>query len=337
MLRGHGDDSYRFGKEIVADFSTNVWYGAEPSGLKEYLIERWSAINRYPEVIAESLSEKIAIHYGLNQDNVLVNNGSTESIYIIAQAFEAKSSTILIPSFSEYEDACKLYKHQISYKHWDELEPGLKIETDLCFICNPNNPTGSVFLELEALIRSNPKTIFIVDEAFIDFTESVSSMIGKVVDYHNLVVLHSLTKTYAIPGLRLGFIAAADRLIDQFKSFKFPWSVNAMALNAGHFIFDNFEKVQLPLRTLLEDKREFTAALRNEGFEIHDSHTHFFLLRLNQGTAAELKSFLIENHGILVRDASNFRGLDNKYIRLATLQPEKNQLLLQTLTEWEMR
>jgi len=92
MLYGHGDDGYRFKADIVADFSTNVWYGGEPQGLKEHIFSNWNTINRYPEVLAESLSKKISEHHSLHADNILVNSGSTESIYLVAQAFRQKKN-----------------------------------------------------------------------------------------------------------------------------------------------------------------------------------------------------------------------------------------------------
>ncbi|MES2872672.1 MAG: aminotransferase class I/II-fold pyridoxal phosphate-dependent enzyme [Bacteroidota bacterium] len=337
MLHGHGDDGYRYAKKIKADFSTNVWYGGEPAGLKEHLLERWNIVNRYPEVIAESLSEKIAGHFRLAAENILVNNGSTESLYLIAQAWQNTSSTIVVPSFAEYEDACTLYQHSLTFFDLNDLSPELKVTTDLFFICNPNNPTGAVFTGIEELLANNPRTIFVVDEAFIDFTLSVGSILSLVERFGNLIVLHSLTKNYAIPGLRLGYIAAHAVIITRLKTFKFPWSVNALALEAGHFIFDNFQQIQIPLANLLKDKEEFIRSLANSPVKLSESHTHFFLAENKQGTASALKIFLLEDFGLLIRDASNFRGLGPNHFRLATLSPDKNQLLVEALEVWMNR
>ncbi|HEY0054653.1 MAG TPA: aminotransferase class I/II-fold pyridoxal phosphate-dependent enzyme [Pedobacter sp.] len=334
MLHGHGDDSYRFNREIVADFSTNVWYGGEPVGLKDHLFKRWEIINRYPEVIAESLTEKIAAQHNLNPNNILVNNGTTESIYLIAQLFQKSKTLIVVPSFSEYEDACSLYQHEISFINWNELNADYKFDSELFFICNPNNPTGAVFYDFEKLIASNPTVTFVLDEAFIDFTLSITSAIKLINTYKNLIILHSLTKNFAIPGLRLGYIAADKIIIDKLKSYKFPWSVNSLALEAGHFIYDHFSSVQIPLKQLLADKRAFENGLQNAPVSILDSETHFFTAESQKGTASDLKAFLIENFGILIRDASNFRGLNEKHFRIATLSPQKNQLLITALEAW---
>ncbi|WP_159475790.1 histidinol-phosphate transaminase [Dyadobacter sp. 3J3] len=335
MLQGHGDDSYRYVQKIIADFSTNVWFGGEPAGLKDYIFEQWSAINRYPEVMAESLSELAASHHHLNPDQVLINSGTTESIYLIAQAFSGKKTTIVTPAFSEYEDACKLYHHDLTFLPWSKIQEFPTLSTDQVFICNPNNPTGAVFPQLENWVQQNPETLFIVDEAFIDFTVQDSSSIPLINQYRNLLVMHSLTKAYAIPGLRLGYVVASEDLILKLKSIKQPWTVNTMALQAGKFIFENYHQIQIPLQDLLSEKERFSQRLgQNSSLKINRSATHFFLAETLKDDASKLKQFLIKKHGLLIRDASNFRDLTKQHFRIATLSPEKNNLLIEALDEW---
>lgn len=335
MLQGHGGDSYRYTQKIIADFSTNVWYGGEPSGLKEYLFAKWSTINSYPEVMAESLSELVASHHQLKPEQILINSGTTESIYLIAQAFAKKRTTIVTPAFAEYEDACKLYNHDITFLSWSKIEEFPALSTHLVFICNPNNPTGKAFSQLENWIQRNPETLFIVDEAFIDFTFQIDSSIPLINQYPNLLIMHSLTKAYAIPGLRLGYVVASEDLISKLKSIKQPWTVNTMALQAGKFIFENYRQIQIPLKSLLAEKERFTEKLsQNPILKINESATHFFLAETLKDDAAQLKKFLIEKHGLLIRDASNFRDLTKQHFRIATLSPEKNNLLIEALEEW---
>ncbi|MEO6686645.1 MAG: aminotransferase class I/II-fold pyridoxal phosphate-dependent enzyme, partial [Dyadobacter sp.] len=203
------------------------------------------------------------------------------------------------------------------------------------FICNPNNPTGTVFPQLENWILQNPETLFIVDEAFIDFTVQICSSIPLINQYPNLLIMHSLTKTYAIPGLRLGYVVASEDLILKLKSIKQPWTVNTMALQAGKFIFENYEQIQIPLEDLLSEKERFTEKLgKNPALKGHESATHFFLVETLKDDAAKLKQYLIEKHGLLIRDASNFRDLTKQHFRIATLSPEKNNLLIDALDEW---
>jgi len=334
MFQGHGDDGYLHDQPITADFSTNVFYGGTPPGLKEHLFAQWDKVERYPEVLAESLSRKVAAHHQYSDDHVLVTNGSTESIYLIAQAFKKRSTAIAVPAFAEYEDACRMHEHDLQFIAWNEIEQGKIPKTDLVFICNPNNPTGAVIKNLPNLIESNPNVLFVVDEAFIEFTFAISSVAGFVVVYPNLIVMRSMTKAYAVPGLRLGYVLAQPGLLSLIEAAKLPWTVNVMALEAGHFIFDNFDQLQLPLRQLLEDKEKFIARLKSLPLFIHPSHTHFFLAELSDGKAGELKDHLLKNFNILIRNAGNFRGLNDKYIRIATLAPAKNELLINALSAW---
>lgn len=336
MLHGHGDDGYRYGSKIIADFSTNVWYGGEPAGLKAYVFERWSEINRYPEVLAENLREKVARHHQVPVGQLLVCSGTTESIYLIAQLFSGKRTTIVTPSFAEYEDACLSFNHEITSLSWQEALELPRLKADLVFICSPNNPTGLIFNDLQYWIKLNPQCLFAVDEAFIDFTEEADSAVSLMARFPNLLIMRSLTKTYAIPGLRLGYLLAREEVVESLMNVKQPWTVNTLAMAAGHYIYDHFDQIQPPVSRLLNDKRTFVQELQKlECFEVLESDTHFFLVRTLVRNAAQLKDFLIEKHGLLIRDAGNFRGLTRQHFRLATQRPDDNEKMINALKEWQ--
>lgn len=336
MLHGHGDDGYRYSSKIVADFSTNVWYGGEPAGLKEYIFEKWNDVNRYPEVLAESLQEKIAAHHRLSVGQVLVCSGATESIYLIAHQFAGKRTAIVTPSFSEYEDACLSFDHEISSLSWQDALELPRLKADLVFICSPNNPTGLIFNDLQYWLKLNPQCLFAVDEAFIDFTGAGDSAISLMARFPNLLIMRSLTKTYAIPGLRLGYLLAREEVVESLMNIKQPWTVNTLAMAAGHYIYDHFDQIQPPVPQLLSDKRTFVQELQKlECIEVSDSDAHFFLARTLVRNAAQLKDFLIEKHGLLIRDAGNFRGLTRQHFRLATQRPEDNERMINALKEWQ--
>lgn len=334
MLQGHGDDAYRYKQEIQIDFSTNVWYGREPAGLRDHIFVHWQTINKYPEVLAESLARKISGHHQLDTGNLLITNGTTESIYLLAQAYGSGQTTIAIPAFAEYEDACRMHHHQLQFVHQCDIHAGMRTKPGLFFICNPNNPTGHVFTQLDELVKANPQTLFVIDEAFIEFTIHITSLLPLIDTCDNLIIMRSLTKAFAIPGLRLGYIAAPAALIDKLLLCKMPWSVNALAIEAGHYIFDHHSGNQLPLAQIFLDKEQLVQQLKQLSFTIDDSHTHFFLAKMPFGTAKQLKEYLIDRHGLLIRDASNFRGLTNQHIRLATLTKDNNELLTDALQQW---
>lgn len=147
--------------------------------------------------------------------------------------------------------------------------------------------------------------------------------------------MRSLTKTYAIPGLRLGYVLSSTKIISALKKLKQPWTVNTLALEAGKFIFEQYAHSQLPIKKLLAETITFREALSQlDGFRVYDTQTHFFLAETRTGTAAQLKQFLLDNFGLLIRDASNFRGLRTGHFRLATLSPDNNQRLINALAEW---
>lgn len=337
MLHGHGDDGYRHSYPIVADFSTNVWYGGEPAGLKEYVFNQWLTINRYPEVLAESLAAQIATHHGVAPTQVLVSSGTTESIYLVAQAWAGQRSTVLVPAFAEYEDACRQHQHHVQFLPWEALQPAHQFNCELLFVCNPNNPTGSVLTppELTALLAANPRTVFVLDEAFIEFTTSIPTAVPLLAQFDNLLIMRSLTKAYSIPGLRLGYVLASAELIGKLTERKAPWTVNALAVAAGRFLFDHYAQVQLPIGQLLADKTALSAQLSaNPGLTIFPSCTHYFLGATRRGMAADLKRWLLAHHGLLIRDAANFRGLTPAHFRIGTRSPADNQLLVTALLEW---
>lgn len=337
MLHGHGDYGHQIGDRLIADFSTNVWYGGEPPGLKEYLFGQWQHIQHYPEVSGESLARKAAKHHKISPEQILITNGAVEGIYLLAQAFSGSRSAIVIPSFSEYEDACTLHAHQLEFLPWRDLEklagngagPALP---DLLWLGNPNNPSGAVITDMEPLLKHHPNTLFIVDEAFIEFTRTIGSLCPLLEKYPNLVILRSLTKSFAIPGLRLGYTMASQKIIRQLLSVKMPWSVNTLALAAGHFIFDNYRTIELS--QLFHDKNIFQQQLSSVGIHTYESHTHYFLCRASHGPVHELQQFLLTKHQLAIRNAENFRGLGPGHFRLATQTPDQNKLLINALKEW---
>ncbi|BDS11185.1 pyridoxal phosphate-dependent aminotransferase [Aureispira anguillae] len=337
MLKGHGDDRYLFDCEIVADFSSNV-IANHSVQITESLKEAcWQSIERYPDPNGECLSRALAKFHHLAKEQVLVCNGATEAFYLLAKYFEQSSATIFVPTFSEYQDACQINHIKTQLLPWDALEKGIQIQSKIIFICNPNNPTGhSIPLDqLVALLKNHPASYLIIDEAYIEFSDQCESAVGLLSTYSNLVVVKSLTKSFAIPGLRLGYILGQASLIAALAKNKMPWSTNSIALTIGlHLInhYDQFIFDQKKLRQQTEQFRQKVDAI--EGLTAHPTSTNYFLLELTKGKAADLKLFLVEQYGILIRDASNFEGLNAFYCRLACQTVEKNNLLINALKKW---
>ncbi|WP_439184239.1 pyridoxal phosphate-dependent aminotransferase [Carboxylicivirga taeanensis] len=327
----HGNDAYRFHHDIFADFSTNTWYQGPDPALLDYLKEELGCIANYPELQSESLTAALADHHHVASDQVLVCNGTADAIFYIAQSHTKSHSRIISPTFSEYEHACQVYGHQVSFCGAGFLSEGMNTPQGLFWICNPNNPSGEIFGKelLQGLVKNNPQTTFVIDEAYADFCIEDVSMIPMIGKYKNLLVLKSMTKNFCVPGLRLGYVLGHQSLISQLRACRPPWSVNSLALKAGAFALSKPLIDEMALLTYLSLSKEFRTELSGiAGLEVGSSATGFFLVKTPM-LAAELKLLLIEKYGLLVRDASNFRTLSDYHIRLATLSREKNTQLVQ--------
>lgn len=334
MIEGHGDDLYKYGKKIVSNFSSNVYNRIDHSGLYQRLNERLSTICSYPEPMPYSLESEIARRYSLTPRQVCVTNGATEAIYLIAQAFQGRISAVSGPTFSEYADACRVHRHKV--KPFYSLD-ALPEDAELVWICNPNNPTGEVRNkeDLKALVDSHPDKLFIFDQSYEYFTLKSLLGIKEAASFPNVILLHSMTKQYAIPGLRVGYFTASEGLIDDVRCRRMPWSVNSLAIEAAKYLLEEGDGISADIPQLLAERERLTNLLLATGMlEIWPTDTHYMLIKLRMGKAAALKDFLAVNHGILIRDASNFEGLDERFFRIATQTPEENDKLVKAVSEW---
>lgn len=334
MIEGHGDDLYKYGKKIVSNFSSNVYNRIDHSGLYQRLNERLSTICSYPEPMPYSLESEIARRYSLTPRQVCVTNGATEAIYLIAQVFQGRISAVLGPTFSEYADACRVHRHKV--KPFYSLD-ALPEDAELVWICNPNNPTGEVRNkeDLKALVDSHPDKLFIFDQSYEYFTLKSLLGIKEAASFPNVILLHSMTKQYAIPGLRVGYFTASEGLTDDVCCRRMPWSVNSLAIEAAKYLLEEGDGISADIPQLLAERERLTNLLLATGMlEIWPTDTHYMLIKLRMGKAAALKDFLAVNHGILIRDASNFEGLDERFFRIATQTPEENDKLVKAISEW---
>lgn len=335
MIHGHGDDLYRAQQPVTANFSTNVWYGADITRLQKVLEEKLQVVLHYPEPDAASFRKVAAAYHDVQPENVLAGNGATELFYIIAHAFAGGYTLLPVPSFTEYEDACVLYDHRIGFLPGVDINR-LPSQAGLMFICNPNNPDGKIWQlkEIQAILEHSPRMTLVVDESFIHFAPEAVSAIPLLKDYPNLLVVRSMTKSYAIPGLRLGYVVGEKSRIEFLECYRQPWSVNALAIEIGKYLLENGEDMLPDAETLYRRQQEFSARIaRIPGFRPWKSHTSFFLTEMDYD-ASLLKQYLLNKHRILIRDASNFRGLNTHYFRINTLTDEKNEQLLKALEQY---
>lgn len=331
MIEGHGDDTHHY-PHLKANFSSNVYEAYNHEGLLKHLMQQFSQIKHYPEPQPYRLEALLAKKHQLSPQSVCVTNGATEAIYLLAQAFARQTSAVWQPTFTEYADACRIHRHRVVSFFIGEQIPE---EADIIWLCNPNNPTGEVRRKdfLLSLFERYPQKLFIIDQSYEAFTLEPVLHASEMAEFPNVILIHSLTKRYAIPGLRVGYLTAAPSHITALKQQKMPWSVNTLAIEAGLYVLEHTP--EMDLATLLNEKKRVAEALQQTGcIEVWHSDTHFFTARLRVGSARALKEALATESGLLIRDASNFEGLDASFFRIAVQHPDANNELIEKITQW---
>ena len=331
MIEGHGDDIYNCSRDLKSNFSTNI-FCKRNKGLEDHLKSHLYTIYSYPSPDASQLKKVIAEKEKVNDQSIVVTSGAVEAIYLIASSFSGHSS-IFTPTFSEYEDACRMNSHKISY--FTELT-NIPDDANLVWICNPNNPDGTVFSchDLERLLSFDQNRLVIIDQAYEDYSPEKMFDSEIVLKYPNLIILKSLTKKFSLPGMRIGYLVAHPDRIDRIRKRMMPWSVNSLAIEAALYCFEHEEEFNVDTLALINERERIAKKLQELGINTFKSQTNFMLCRLPLGSANELKKYLIEKHGILIRDASNFHGLDKRYFRIAAQSIEENNDLINGIESW---
>lgn len=327
MIQGHGDDTHLYA-QVRANFSSNIFAGADMSPLKDFLKRHIDTIDNYPEPDAQSLAMAIARQRAIDPACVLVTSGATEAIYLVAQALSHagyRRFHVKHPTFSEYADASLLVN----------MHPAEQpAEGCVSWVCNPNNPTGSV-MPTACLPTEG---VLVVDQSYEDFTLEPLMSPQEAIARRNVWQIHSLTKTYAVPGLRIGYVVSSQQNIDLLRRFTRPWAVNALAIAGGRWLVGHDARAVDHVEELLAEAQRLRRELNSiDGITVFPTQTNFMLARIEHCTAAELKDYLARKHRLLIRDASNFGGLDSHYFRISTQRPTENDLLLQAVRAFAKR
>lgn len=335
MKKDHGDDLYKYPQKIRSNFSSNVMPGVDLEPLIEHLRKKISVIGHYPEPEPISLENVLAAHIKIPYASVCVTAGSTEMIYLLAQVFSGSNTAILQPTFSEYEEACRIHGHKIRFIYTLEQ---LTEDCDTVWICNPNNPSGRVIPieKLKKAISKYPQTMFFLDLAYEAFTHEVLFEESDVLEYPNLILIYSMTKKYAIPGLRLGYTVACPSIIQKIRAYRMPWTVSALASEAALFLIQNERIIQEGIHSLLKESEYLQNKLSQlSNLEVMPTNTHFMLIKLKEGRATALKAYLINQYGVLIRDASGYPGLNEHYFRISTQTRAENDALIKAIETWQ--
>lgn len=333
MTNGHGDDIYRYDDLVKMNFSSTNYMHADHTALKEHLTEHFYLVNNYPEPEPRQLESLIAQQLGISPESVMVTNGATEAIYLIAALFRNSASIIPQPTSTEYADACRINQHIISYENNNDLT---ELPKDRVYwICNPNNPSGNVLVKgfVDYIVRRSPRYTFVVDQSFEAFTNEPLLVPRETQMLPNLLILHSLSKTFGIPGIRLGYVTAHPNTIQLLRARRHPWSVSSLSIEAGKYLLTHGHPVVEDIDAYLAETNRLRTNLRKiEGLRVFETKTNYMLCEINPSTATALKDYLIHEHGMLIRDCQNFYGLSNHFFRITAQKPEENDALAEAIS-----
>ena len=347
-MSGHGGNLGKLAglagcsEHAILDFSANINPAGPPAYLWDVLAKNLHSIIHYPDPQADELTEKIAEKYDLQKEQVIVGNGTSELLYSAVRAVQCSRVVLPVPAYIDYRAACEqagLAVHPFILQEKNAFQPDLEqlaatlCSEDLVILGQPNNPTGRLIepSQLLRLARNHPQVTFLVDEAFAGFIPEYSSV---ACCSENIIVLCSLTKIYAVPGLRLGFLAASPLFCSMLRTHIAPWSVNTLAQAAGISMIGDTGYLAKSCQMVAENKHWLEQQLANlPMLKIFPATVNFLLVRLTgSGTARELADKLLEHHQIAIRVCENYEGLDKTYFRIAVRTKNENQQLVTALT-----
>jgi cobyric acid synthase CobQ/L-threonine-O-3-phosphate decarboxylase len=327
----------------ICDFSANINPLGPPDWLRPVISRAVDSVVNYPDPKCKKLVKTIVDHYNIAEEEIIVANGSAEIICAIPRALGLKRAVIPVPAYSDYSAACEL-----AGKNVEKLDmvasKNLTLDFDaladclqggeLVFIANPNNPTG-LSLEankLRAFVKKHDDTVFVIDEAFIDFLKEDQSLISD--RPANVIVLRSMTKFYAIPGIRLGFAIGSRELIGQIRKYITPWSVNAFAQEVGKRALQDKQYAARTVEAVALNRQWLYKELSKiNGLYVYPGQANFLLIKITnaQMNAKLLADRLLETDAIAIRVCDNFDGLDENYFRVGVKTQDDNKRLVEAI------
>ncbi|MCG6944307.1 MAG: threonine-phosphate decarboxylase CobD [Deltaproteobacteria bacterium] len=354
----HGGDPERELKRLgidareILDFSVNVSPLGVPPEIKAIWQELLAEVDRYPSVDGQGVARYYQERFDLDPARVLAGNGSTELIYLTPRALQLRKVAVITPSFHDYTrsslaagaDVLEVKlgaEESFAPPGFDILEE-VMIESDGLFVGNPNNPTSTVFPRqlLLDLAASFPSKWILVDEAFVQFFDEPEevSLIRQEPPQKNILVFHSLTKFFALPGLRLGAVVGHPDTISRLRPLKEPWSVNRVAEKVALKLIGCADYEDNVVQLIRQERPRVLARIREiSGFQAFEPAANFLLARwIQTNDLDDFLSFMLRS-GIHFRDCRNFPGLENNFFRMAIRQGEENDRVLKLMQSCSIR
>ena len=344
-------DKYKIPVDQLIDFSISTNPLGAPETAIESIRENLNLIKHYPNPDPEWLLEVLAKSTGVEPNNIVLGNGSTELIYLFNEVFlESEYEAIIpVPSFSEYKAAIERFGGNMTFltctssKNFqlnvEELESTISKKTRIIFLCNPNSPTGVLYekADLMRIIKfAAERNVFVfLDEDYIDFVDDGKrySMAEYVNEYNNLFVLRSLTKFFGLAGVRIGFGIGSPSLVKFLKKAKMPWSVNSLAMFATAAAVKDADFIKRSRILVSNSRREMREMFKSiPWLKVYPSETNFLLIEITRGdlTSTQLREGLAKR-GLLIRDCKDFDGLNDRFFRVTVRRPEENKKLIEQI------
>lgn len=338
----HGGDIYSH--KGCLDFSANCNPLGTPKSVKDAITDSLSHIGDYPQVGYEPLKKAIARYEDTDPSQVICGNGAAELIYSFCQAARPEKALIPVPAFAEYEQALRTVDCEVVYYPLkkengffldEEILPHIGKDTDVLFLCNPNNPTG-LLTERTLLLKileqcRNTDTLLVVDECFLDFVKEPEKYTLKeyLKQYPNLFLLKAFTKRYAMAGVRLGYgLSGNAAFLEKMSGTVQPWNLSVMAQAAGIAALKEEAYVAEGRQLVFSQAEILKQEFKNLGFLVYPSSANYIFF---EGPRDLYERSL--QKGILIRDCSNYAELRKGFWRIAVKKPSENQKLLTAFRE----
>lgn len=340
MKHKHGGDVYS--RSYKTDYSANINPLGPPEGVLRAVRESAHFIQNYPDVSQRRLKKALSEHEQVPEEWLICGNGAAELIFALCMGLKPGRALLTAPGFAEYEEALRACgcgivwydrREENGFLLKEDYLEKITPEIDMLFLCNPNNPTGT--MTDRAMLRRiadrcrEYQVVMAVDECFIGFVDEPEAYSVKtwLDEYPNIFVLKAFTKLYAMPGLRLGYGICADRQVtERMKGVMQPWSVSVPAQAAGTAALLEQEYVERSRKIVRQEREYLLKGLRNLGFTVWEGAANFLFFKGPKHLAEEC-----EKQGYLIRDCSNYRGLSEGYYRIAVRAGEENRKFLEAL------
>ena len=340
-MQYHGGDIYR--NQIRQDFSVNTNPLGMPDSVREALHQAVEEAEHYPDIHAQELTNAVAEQLRISEKQLVFGNGASELFHAVLHAVKPLKILIPVPSFLGYEEAAKIMDCEVIFYEMKKEEKfclterildALDESISLVFLANPNNPVGNLvepelILEIAEKCRQCDITL-VLDECFMELTgkEQKYSFLSHLEEFPNVVVVRAFTKLYAIPGVRLGYLVCVQTLAEKIRLQLPEWNLSVFAQRAGVAAIKEQGYVARAVACIQTQRLFLREELKAAGCIVYDSDADYLLFY------SEKKLYeLLLQRGILIRDCSNFRGLQSGYYRIAVKSEEQNRIFAEVLRE----